>query len=345
MHHNPQPTATQIASAITLASRAPSVHNTQPWRWRVTPRSLELFADPTRRLQAADKDARLLMLSCGATLHHLSIAIGAEGWRTEIRRFPDRTQPTNLASITFAPEPPTPELLALARASADRRSDRRPMSSWPVPPGYAEQLALLAAEHGAIARSLDESELSVWNALARRAAHRRALPEYRSELYEWTHRQESRRDGIPAVNRVPLDESEAKRVNRFAPGDLPLTGRTADDSQSLSLLIATSSDDSLARLRAGEAMSAVLLEATQLGLATAIDSQVLEMESTRSVVEDRLLHGSLTPQVLLTVGWPSSADPLPATPRRPVRDVLSNTVLTGRDNGPTSAFVEEASAG
>jgi hypothetical protein len=117
---------------------------------------------------------------------------------------------------------------------------------------------------------------------------------------------------------------------------VPLARRAADDPQALSLLIATSSDDALARLRAGEAMSAVLLEATRLGLATAIDSQVLEMDSTRSVVEDRLLHGSLTPQVLLTVGWPSSADPLPATPRRFVGDVLTDTTGTAVGVGQAS---------
>jgi nitroreductase len=320
----PHPTAKQLAAAITLASRAPSVHNTQPWRWRVTPRSLELFADPTRRLQAADKHARLLMLSCGATLHHLSIAVAADGWRAEIRRFPDRTTPTNLASITFTPHPPSPDVRELARAIGDRRSDRRPMSSWPVPAEHAERLAAVAAGHGAIARSMDSSELSVWQTLARHAARRRELPEYRAELYEWTHRDESRRDGIPSANRLPVEAGT--RVSRFPPGDLVSGASDADDPQPLSLLIATSSDDALARLRAGEAMSAVLLEATRLGLATAIDSQVLEMESTRSVIEQRLLRGWSTPQVLVTVGWPSSVDPLPATPRRGLEEIVSQAV-------------------
>jgi len=316
------PSATQVAAMIALASRAPSVHNTQPWRWRVTSRGLDLFSDPSRRLDAADEGARLLMLSCGATLHHLSVAAGAAGWRTEIGRFPESNEPTRLASVAFSLQAPTAEVRDLARAVADRRSDRRPMSSWPVPDGHARRLVDAAATHGAIARVFDGAALDVWTTLARRAAQRRALPEYRAELYEWTHRDESRRDGVPAANRVPLDESEASHVNRFAPGDLPMAPRGAADPQPLPLLIATSSDDRIAQLRAGEAMSAVLLEATRLGLASAIDSQVLEMDSTRSVIEDRVLHGSLTPQVLLTIGWPSSADPLPATPRRPVGEVL-----------------------
>src|SRR4051794_8986366 len=112
----PHPTAAQLAAAIALASRAPSVHNTQPWQWRITPRALELFADPTRGLQVANRHARLLMLSCGATLHHVAVAIGAAGWRAEIARFPNPAQPTNLASITFAPQPGDATLRELAQA-------------------------------------------------------------------------------------------------------------------------------------------------------------------------------------------------------------------------------------
>jgi hypothetical protein len=326
---HPLPNPTTLGAAIVLASRAPSVHNTQPWRWRATATSLDLFADPTRRLEAADRDARLLMLSCGATLHHLAVAVGAEGWRADIHRFPDPTQGDKLAAIGFERRPPTSDLQELARAIAERRSDRRPMSSWPVPDGHVSRLTATAAEHGAIGRQLDPTELAVWNALARRAAHRRASPEYRAEAYEWTHRQESRRDGVPAASRVPLDESEDTRVNRFAPGDLPLVGHRGGDPASVALLITTSSDDRLAQLRAGEAMSAVLLESTRLGLATAIDSQVLEMDTTRSIVEEQLLDGTATPQVLLTVGWPSTADPLPATPRRDLDEIFAEAPRPG----------------
>jgi hypothetical protein len=289
----------------------------------VTPQSLELFADPSRRLKVADERSRLLMLSCGATLHHLYVAIGADGWRAEIHRFPSPAAPTKLASITFSPQPPTAELRELARAIADRRSDRRPMSSWPVPREHLIRLAGVATAHGAIARGLDVSEMGVWNALAARADMRRTSPEYRSELFEWTHRHESRRDGVPPASRLRLDAPQASRANRFGPGTLPLSGHRDGDPQPLSLLLATSSDDKLGQLRAGEAMSAVLLDATRLGLATAIDSEALEMDATRSVIEERVLDGAATPQILLTIGWPSTADPLPATPRRGVREIVT----------------------
>ena len=39
-----------LAPALALAVRAPSLHNTQPWRWRIAPGRIELHADRGRRL-------------------------------------------------------------------------------------------------------------------------------------------------------------------------------------------------------------------------------------------------------------------------------------------------------
>jgi hypothetical protein len=316
------PTTAEIAAAVSLASHAPSIHNTQPWRWRVSPGALDLFADPTRHLHASDPHGRMLLLSCGAILHHFAIAIGAAGWSADTQRLPDPRTPTLLARIAFERSRPDPRTIELAAAITARRSDRRPMSSWPVPDAHIHQFIQLAAEQGALAWRLDEDQLSVWRALSHRADRRRAMPEYRAERYEWTHRPEESDDGIPAVNRVSLDEDGGQRFNRLPPGDIPITPVSEDVPLPVALLVTTSSDDTLSRLRAGEALSAILLEATRIGLATAIDSQAVEMESTRSVVERSVLHGSRSPQALITVGWPSAADPLPATPRREVSDIL-----------------------
>ena len=64
-----------LAEAVERALRAPSVHNTQPWLWRINPRVIELHADWTRHLAATDPDRRDVLLSCGAALHHLQVAL------------------------------------------------------------------------------------------------------------------------------------------------------------------------------------------------------------------------------------------------------------------------------
>jgi hypothetical protein len=83
----------------------------------------------------------------------------------------------------------------------------------------------------------------------------------------------------------------------------------------------TTSDDPLSQLRAGEALSAVLLHATDLGLATCPLSQPLEIPATRRAIRDEILDGTLCPQLVLRIGW-ACGPPLPATPRRSQLDVV-----------------------
>ncbi len=47
----------ELVTAVERAVRAPSVHNTQPWRWRVGDDAVQLHADWTRHLVATDPDA------------------------------------------------------------------------------------------------------------------------------------------------------------------------------------------------------------------------------------------------------------------------------------------------
>src|SRR5262249_38705572 len=158
-----------------------------------------------------------------------------------------------------------PRRRELSAAITSRRTDRRPMSSWPVPSEHGRRLAAVAAEHGVVLGVLNDHEVAVWNELAAQAAQRTARTDFREELYEWPHRAVELRDGIPAANRVTLDETDPGSVGRFPPGDADAVVVAAALPNPLRLLLTTSSDDSLALLRSGEALSAVLLEATRLG--------------------------------------------------------------------------------
>ena len=81
------------------ALRAPSVHNTQPWRWHATSRTLELHADRSRGLPATDPEGRNLVISCGAALHHAQVVARALGWATHVDRHPDPDDPDLLARL------------------------------------------------------------------------------------------------------------------------------------------------------------------------------------------------------------------------------------------------------
>ena len=86
-----------IHAVLSLATRAPSIHNSQPWRWRVGDRSLHLYADQDRHLPNTDPDSRDLLLSCGASLHHAVVALAALGWQAKITRLPDPLHPQHPA--------------------------------------------------------------------------------------------------------------------------------------------------------------------------------------------------------------------------------------------------------
>ncbi|HTJ34686.1 MAG TPA: hypothetical protein VL738_15780 [Dactylosporangium sp.] len=89
----------QVAEASIAALRAPSILNTQPWRWRLAGNHAELWADRSRQLGGLDPDGHLLLLSCGTALHHATVALLAAGFDADVSRLPDRERPNLVARI------------------------------------------------------------------------------------------------------------------------------------------------------------------------------------------------------------------------------------------------------
>ena len=119
------------------------------------------------------------------------------------------------------------------------------------------------------------------------------------------------------------------------------SGRNNPDSRpgednAVMVALGTENDDDLARLRAGEATSLVLLSATAMGLASCLVTEPLEVDETREAVRADVFGSSGHPQMLVRVGWaPVNADPLPATPRRPLAEVTDwshdGAIIVGPD--------------
>lgn len=335
-----------LRRAIALATRAPSVHNTQPWRWRAgADGTIDLFADLTRRVPVTDPDGRDLVLSCGAALHHLRVALASAGWAGVVRRLPDPADPTRLATVEPRPYEPDEDDRRLAEAIRSRRTDRRRYSSWPMPPGHLDVLGGAAAGEGALAVAVTDpvARFTLAGAIAQAAVVQESDPRYAVELAVWSGRGPGDADGVPAAS-VPRPGSGGPRQRGFAGGTLaPPPGKRYGELASM-LVIATSSDDPLSRLRAGEAASAVLLRATELGIATCPMSQPLEIAGTRATIADDVLHGAAVPQLVVRLGWaPPAAEPIPPSPRRDVEDVLTGT-FGGTKDVPGGTFASGSRA-
>ncbi|MDT5146983.1 MAG: hypothetical protein QOC58_1628 [Mycobacterium sp.] len=310
-----------IRTALMLASRAPSVHNTQPWRWRVGSTSLHLYADAGRQLPNTDPDGRDLILSCGAALHHCIVAFAAVGWRSKVTRLPNPANPDHLATIELSPYPADAVDIALAAAIPRRRTDRRCYSHWPVPVADIAVMAARAVRTGVtLCRVEDIDNL---HKIVAQSVRDHLTQDYLAELTAWSGRYASVA-GVPARN-TPVPDPNAKIPGRlFAGAVLPMPPESSPaDDNAVVLALGTRNDDRLACLRAGEATSVVLLTATSMGLASCPVTEPLEMPGTRAAVRSDIFGDSHYPQMLLRVGWPPiNADPLPATPRRELSDVV-----------------------
>ncbi|WP_433567492.1 Acg family FMN-binding oxidoreductase [Nocardia sp. CA-151230] len=311
-----------IRAAVALAVRAPSVHNTQPWLWRVGDTTVHLYADDSRRLPFADPDSRELVVSCGAALHHLRVALRAVGWQTGVHRFPNPADPRHLAALELHHAEPDASATRLARAIARRRSDRRRFTSWEVPP--AQVSAVVAA--GAAAPGVEVREVDTTGEHARllrafvdaATAHRGDVG-YNAELAEWSGHHASAQ-GVPARNAVVPSDA---MVRPFGDPRLPEAVVSDTEEAARMLLVCTASDDLRGWLRAGEVASAVLLEATARGLATCALSEPLEVTGVRTRIRRDLLGDFGYPQLIIRMGWAAtSAAPVPATPRLPLEDVV-----------------------
>ncbi|OSC43217.1 Acg family FMN-binding oxidoreductase [Mycobacterium decipiens] len=316
------PDADTLQTVLTLATRAPSIHNTQPWRWRVGTDRLDLYCDSDMQLRSADPDARDLIISCGIALHHCVVAMASLGWQAKVRRLPSPENPRHLATIEVQPHIPDHTDIALAAAIPRRRTDRRAYGSWPVPGGDIALMAARAARSGVMLRQIGALE-RMKAIVAQAVRDHSSNDEYLRELTTWSGRYGSVA-GVPARSAPPSDPSAPIPGRLFAgPGLSQPSGVSPANDNAAILALGTEADDRLARLRAGEATSVVLLTATAMGLASCPITEPLEIAETRDALRADVFGASGHPQMLLRVGWaPINADPLPSTPRRALSEVI-----------------------
>ncbi len=320
-----QPSSARLREIVQLAGRAPSVHNTQPWRWRILgDTTLDLYADRRRQLPVADPQGRNLALSCGAALHHVVEVAHIMGLEAAVDLLPVATNQDFLARIRLTPGRTSTDAAGRLRAIEDRRTDRRRFTSWPVPEARLHRLAEGASGWGAYVVPITDvtarfrAELLIDEALTIQAAD----PRYAAEQASWVQR--SHADGVPLSSASPSrPASRAGHPHRFASRpESSSSQRTVESSDGL-VSLCTGHDDERSWLLAGQALSALWLHATSSGLSIVPLSQVIELPKTRELLRRDVFADMARPQLLLRVGWQEiSRASLPRTPRRSLQDVL-----------------------
>jgi hypothetical protein len=313
-----------LAEAAIGALRAPSILNTQPWRWRFGRDHIELWADRGRQLTALDSDGRLLMLSCGTALDHAVAVLHAAQYSVNVERLPMGERPDLVARIRCgAQRPAKPVDSERYGAIYYRRTDRRPFTD--VAPSDEDLDALRAAaeRHGAHLHVLPPAGVLTLAAVADRAGRIvRADDNLRSDLMDWTYRPGGAGDGISPRTVAPAGRrTVVPRDFGFKAPDRPTTSG-AEDKGTVYAVLFTDTDDRVDWLRAGEALSDVWLTLTSRSLAASPISEVVELPASRQQVRE-LLAGVGYPAIAMRIGVPAPTAAPPPSPRREASDVIS----------------------
>lgn len=311
----------QLRECLVAATAAPSIHNTQPWLFRPYGDTVDVLVDRRRQLTTLDPEGREMLVSVGAAVFNLRVAVRANGRNARVRLMPDRARPDLVARVSLgaATAPPTAAAV-LAGAIPRRHTNRRPFADRPVPFGTLEELAGAAAAEGTTLLVVDPALRDGVLSLTRTAENRmRTDPRYRAELAAWTTPGGvGRSDGVPRQAFGPRDPFAVLPLRDFALGNRAPTATVAFEPEPTLILLFTVGDSPVDWLRAGAALQRVLLIATLRGLAATPLSQLLEVPRLRALLTDTAT-GQVC-QTVLRIGYPLT--PALPTPRRPVDDVL-----------------------
>ncbi len=313
-----------ITTAVELACRAPSLHNSQPWQWIASSTRADLFVDPHRTVTATDKSGREAIISCGAALDHFRVAMAAVGWDTIVEQFPNPNNLDHLASMDFAPvDYVTQARRDRADAILRRRTNRLPFRA---PNDWRSFEPVLRSSFASDLVTLDVLTADARPKLAEASrlteALRRYDDQYHHELLWWTAPlRES--EGIPESALVSEADGRRVDVNRRFPTDPYERSSAGTYDQAKILVLSTPSDTRVDALNCGEALSAILLECTMAGLATCPVTHITELEASRDIIRDLTSGAAVVPQVLIRVGIEPDDELTPEpTPRRPLSEVL-----------------------
>ncbi|MFJ3235280.1 Acg family FMN-binding oxidoreductase [Streptomyces sp. NPDC086787] len=316
-----------VTALVTDAIAAPSLHNAQPWTFRYLRDIgvLRLYADLERALPRTDPEHRGLHIGCGAALLNLRVAAAAAGLAPLVRLLPDPARPDFLAEVHLCGTgPPDGALAQLGSAVRRRHSSRLPFRDEAIPAAVRRRLCDAAGAEGAQLLFPGAWHVQTILDLVRDAEGREAVdPEVRGETAQWTRTEPSAAaaaaDGIPGEAFGPRQRGASAPVRDFTVGR-SMTGRgwAPFEKHPNIALLGTGHDEPVDWLCAGQALERVLLRATADGLAASVTSQPLEWPEIRWTARDPFSSMAHV-QMVIRLGYGPEG---PASPRRPVADVL-----------------------
>jgi len=315
----------QLKFMLNYAVLAPSIYNTQPWLFKVTRSEVALYVDRARSLPVADPSGRSLIVSCGAALFHLRIAMRHFGYEPVVRTFPDLDMPDLLAFVRLGGrKDPTAEEERLFKAIRERRTIRSRFQNRTVSARTLEMLQAAAEQEGArlhLFRNPDQQQ--ELTDLVREAYEiRQSDGPFKRELDRWTTPRQPRRPLAPVNVPGHLAGTAPPHAHRVRRGlerhQLLMWDEDIEAGESVFAVLSTPGDQMASWLSAGQALSRVLLTAAGHGLSAAFFNQPMGIGHVRTRVRE-LVGDDVYPQMIFRIGYGVPDTP---THRLPLRQVV-----------------------
>jgi hypothetical protein len=280
---------------------APSSHNTQPWKFRISENTMDVFMDESRWLKVADDDQRELHISIGCAIENLLIAAEHFGLAHQVAYLPDPSNPMHAAKVEFTANKVASSVRpdSLFSMIVVRHTHHGEYESRPIPAEVLASLQSLCNESGiALYLTSDEQIKRKVDALVVQAdALEFADPEFRRELGYWIGQGVfgtswlMSKLGKLAVTYVNMGSSTAKKDSTVLMSS-PVLG-----------LISTAKNDRISQVKAGQVYQRLSLLAASHGIWCQPMSQIIQVEDVKAEVVSLQPDSRLFPQHPFRIGY------------------------------------------
>ncbi|MGW5194542.1 Acg family FMN-binding oxidoreductase [Kribbella sp. NPDC004138] len=300
-------TEDEVGILLTAAVHAPSMHNTQPWRFEVHGPVVDVLLDEERGLPFEDVSGRAAHLGIGAAVFNLRVAAAMLGHQTRFATCPDPARPEIKARVYLEGRgTPVPDLSCLYGEVAQRHTYRGPLLDHPVHPTVRRELDEAARSEGAELHWLEPPDISGLRVLLHQADAEDGYDEDRRQERETWIGGDRSGDGVPerALGPQPVRQSFVRDLS--AGFDSTHRSQAVYETAPAIVVLSTHDEDADAWTRAGLALQRVLLVATSYNLRASFLDQLLERPAPRAQIRE--LIGGRWPQMVLRIGYPAQTD-------------------------------------
>jgi hypothetical protein len=314
------PTA-HVDVLLAAAVAAPSMHNTQPWRFEIDGHVIDVYLDGSRTLPAEDPTGRAMRIAAGAATFNLRCAAETLGYGTWFGLAPyPREEPDLLARVVIEPSGTrNDELADLAAQIPHRHTDRNPSDATPIAEDVRVALMQAAYAEGAELTWLGEAEV--------RAVRDLVLDTDLREISDWHRSAERTRwiggarpvEGIPSSALGPRPAGYPGTVRDMGTRPLDrMRKESAFEAHPDLAVLSTDHDEPADQVAAGAALERVLLTAARAGVSASFLNQPLEFDDLRAKVQ-QLTQRPGHADMIIRFGH---SHPGTGTARRPIADFL-----------------------